>query len=595
MLISQLREEEFNRVILEGFPVKKEHYNFFTRNCKKIHKIIHLMVNNEVASERMKKLGKDDPHFIGCSQLNKELDDFDNKKELLAHIKKKQDILEIDVNNHEVLIIKEVISHIQPCVLLFKADDNSESLKNELLNYLSDKEDFKLINVSQVIKETVQRYTDVGKQIEEYENRLEQVPNHLILEALKPILFKEKDKKYIILNYSRKASDIMEFEEKLCKFQQFVYVSKNYPLQIKANEDSLEVYFKKENRLFVYDATSIDNYLINDILSKNMKFNLVYGLPGSGRTFINNYLVSKYDYYMIDLTAFIQKIKEEKAGEDGNPDDIIVTPESLNNELLEHLKKVPKGKTICLDSLINPVLTELKHVEGLFKVFGNPRYFYNCVCNEIPLKDRFREKLEQTEDLSEEQIEDFNRNNAFHQSIVDLIKSKAYKTFSVDTNYSTSLTANIFDKNFGKNIILIKNDYDINVDLTLTILSVAFRTLYINVPELIYKQFYLNNEWARKLEKSFSKKKLINYNPEKNNKLYQLSYRYNPIHFDEKVVNELIHDYINQNSKENENGNLVLLTGYLNNDLLNQTEHSYNLPLFEVNKLLNLGIFFLNI
>jgi adenylate kinase family enzyme len=589
-LISELREEESNRVILEGFPVKKEHYNLFTRNCKKIHKIIHLTVDNEVASERMKKLGKDDPHFIGCSQLNKELDDFDGKKEMLAHIKKKQEIIEIDVNNHESLVVKDVISHIQPCVLLFKADDNSESLKNELLNHFADKQDFKLINVSQVIKETVSRYTPIGRKIEEYENRLEQVPNHLIIDALKPILFKERDKKYILLNYSRKASDIIEFENKLCKFQQFVYVSKNYPLQIKATEDSLEVYFKKENRLFVYDSASIEDYLINDILGNNMKFNLVYGLPGSGKTFINTHLVSKYDHYMIDLTAFIQKIKEEKAGEDGNPDDIIVTPESLNVELREHLKKVPKGKKICLDNLINPVLTELKHVEGLFNVFGSPRFFYNCVCNDLPLKDRFKEKNEITDDLSEEQLEEFVKNNEIHQKIVELIQSKAFKTVQVDTNYSKTHSASKFDKNFGKNIILVKNDYDINVDLTLTVLSVAYRTLYINVPDLIFRQFYLNNEWARRLEKSFSKKKLLNFNADKCNKLYQLSYKYNPLHFDDNVVNELILDYINQNSKENENnGNLVLLTGYLNNDLLDETEHSFNLPLFEVNKLLNLG------
>jgi adenylate kinase family enzyme len=591
-LIALLRKEEATRVILEGFPVKKEHYNYFSKNCKKITKIIQLIVENDVACERMKKLGKESPHFIGCSQLNKELDEYEKRKDMLAFIRKKQDITDIEVSNHEPLIIKEAITHIQPIVLLFKADDNCEQMKNELLSYLADKHDFKLINVSQVIRETVQRGTPVGKQIEEYESRLEQVPNNLVLEALKPILFKERDRKYVLMNYSRKSRDIAEFENNLCKFQYFIYVSSNYPLQVKPGDESLEVYFKKENRLFVYDSTKVDNYLVDDILNKNKKFNIVYGLPNSGKTFLNKYLETKYDHYRIDLEEFITKVKEVKAGEDGNPDDIVLTPENLYAELEEQLKKIPKGKKICIDNLINSVLKNEKHIEGLFNVFGSPRFFYNTVCNELPLMDRYKAKNEIGDEMSEEQVQAFNDDNVLHQKIVDLIKSRAYYTVSVDTNYSISLSGAKFDKNFGKNIILLKNDYDITVDNTLSLLSVAYRALYINVPELIHRQFYSNNEWAKKLERTFSKKTLKHFVGEKPCRLYQITYKYNPIHFDDNIVNELILDYINQNSREIENnGNYVILAGYLNNDLLIENEISYNLPLFEINKLLNLGNF----
>ena len=65
---------------------------------------------------------------------------------------------------------------------------------------------------------------------------------------------------------------------------------------------------------------------------------------------------------------------------------------------------------------------------------------------------------------------------------------------------------------------------------------------------------------------------------------------YNPLHFQESVVNDLILNYINENSKENEdNDNVVILSGYLNYDMLPQEEVPFNLPIYEVKKLLNLG------
>jgi len=52
----------------------------------------------------------------------------------------------------------------------------------------------------------------------------------------------------------------------------------------------------------------------------------------------------------------------------------------------------------------------------------------------------------------------------------------------------------------------------------------------------------------------------------------------------------LINYYVNSISKEIEDAkNIVILTGFLNNNLLSQLEQSYNLPLFEVRDLINLG------
>ena len=69
-----------------------------------------------------------------------------------------------------------------------------------------------------------------------------------------------------------------------------------------------------------------------------------------------------------------------------------------------------------------------------------------------------------------------------------------------------------------------------------------------------------------------------------------LYYKYNPIFFEKDLINKIILNHIGQNYKIIENaGNFVILTGYLNSDLLHEQESPYNLPLFEIKNALELG------
>ena len=67
-------------------------------------------------------------------------------------------------------------------------------------------------------------------------------------------------------------------------------------------------------------------------------------------------------------------------------------------------------------------------------------------------------------------------------------------------------------------------------------------------------------------------------------------YKYNPIFFEKDLINKIILDHIGKNYKIIEDsGNFVLLTGYLNSDLLEEQEGPYNLPLLEIKNALELG------
>ena len=72
--------------------------------------------------------------------------------------------------------------------------------------------------------------------------------------------------------------------------------------------------------------------------------------------------------------------------------------------------------------------------------------------------------------------------------------------------------------------------------------------------------------------------------------IIQGSYLDHPKKPDPYLINKIILDHIGQNNKIIEDsGNFVLLTGYLNSDLLQEQEGPYNLPLFEIKNALELG------
>jgi hypothetical protein len=258
----------------------------------------------------------------------------------------------------------------------------------------------------------------------------------------------------------------------------------------------------------------------------------VYGLVKSGKTVFNEYLAKAYDHHLIDFNVFITKIKEMKAGPEGDAESIVVTPEILCEELKILLKTIPFNKKICIDNIINSVLTQTSQIELLFNILGTPRFFFNLVCHEIPLKDRYLKLImgkEEGGEMSPEETEEWTKVQDIHTQIINLFKEKAYKTVNVNTNYSVEKSLKGFDANFGRNFIVIKHEYDINIEKTLLLLATTYKALYVNVPALIYKQFYLNNNWAERLEKNYNKKRLLNHDTEEKSLDYQIYYKYNPI------------------------------------------------------------------
>jgi adenylate kinase family enzyme len=591
--INRLREEESKKVLVEGFPMKKEYYTIFVQNCKNFKKIFYLNVSNNEASERMRKLGIHHTDFIGCSELNKALTEFENKNSYLDFLRKKcgKNFLELNVNKVFKLVVEDLIQKIAPNVLIFNSGDaNGKAVKENLVNYFMEKLGYQFIDVEKILKEYSSRNHELGNLIEDaYGKRTGTgVSNSLKIEALKPILFNEKNDKFILVNYPDSQESIKEFEEKICKILRYVYVSKISPLNLKLESSEIEIYFKKNNRFFIYNQDDIHEYIINDILGCNRDFNIAYGLPFAGDTLINGHLEKNYRHKLIDLNKFIEQIKIQKAGAEGDPESIVVDLQMLLTEFKEYLKEIPKNQKICIENLLNPVIVDYDGASKFMEILGRPRFFFEIFCTETALIDKYKTKNEIADEIGEEQKAEFEKSLEIPKKIIELLREFSYKTIKIDTSFSDWKSLNNFDFNFGRNLIVVKHDYSICLENSLYLAAAAHRVLYVNVPYLIYRQFYLNNSWAERLENSYDKKNLnIPDFDDFERKIYKV---YNPLHFQESVVNELILFHINENSKENEdNDNMIILTGYINFDLLQENNHPFNLPMYEIKKVLNIG------
>lgn len=310
--INRLREEESARVIIEDFPTKKEHYSLFTKNCKNIHTIFYLNVDDNNVSERMRKMGIYDPNYIGSSQLNNLLYQFEKNKGVIEHLKNKTKVVEVDINNYLHLVINDLVSKIEPTILLFsynKDNQNNHNTYHELTQHFKENLQYEIVDVKELIKENIERSTPTGRELEKYQNDLKNYPIDLVLNILKSVLFKQSNNRYILKNFPNNCEELKEFELNVCKIKNMVYINTGTaPIE----KNSIELYFKKHNRLFIYSNHIVDNYLVGDILGANRDVNIVYGMPLSGKTVITNHLEKKYNFKLIDFKKVIEDLKKKK-------------------------------------------------------------------------------------------------------------------------------------------------------------------------------------------------------------------------------------------------------------------------------------------
>ena len=594
-LILKLRTIQRHKILIEDFPQNKEQYTYFVNNCKPFKTIYFLKADNSSCFERVNKISMGDPNYTECSVLDKMLTEFDNKKAFFDFLKKNTDLIEIDVNNHINLTIERMLKQIQPNCVYFSNDVDEES-KTELFNKLINNYKFSEINLKEIISNAIKRKILIKKNEENIDNinlSLEEKIN-----LIRPLLYREDCKNIILNSFPSNIEELTEFEKKLFSINKFIQLTTKKKLDTITDVNSMAVHFAKKNALISLNPKNVSDYKIEEILDMTRDINIIYGMPQSGKTTFAKHLKEKYSFEILDFKDVIEKVKKTKI----DPENPEAEPEINFQDLINYLKNFLKDdnyfkqKKILLDNFFvqnspEPFLIDTyeKAIE-VIKMFGKFRNLYEIELEEKTLIDKYKQKEGITEELSEDQKAAFLETLANPKKLLEDIKSSSENVIKIKNDEPELKSKQLFDSKYGINFIIIKHEYDIIVEKTLQLFCARNRILYINVPYLIYSHFYENDLTSQKLEAVYGKKKLgvDCKNPYDFNEM--IYYKYNPIFFEKDLINKIILDHIGKNYKIIEDsGNFVLLTGYLNSDLLEEQEGPYNLPLLEIKNALELG------
>ena len=594
-LILELRKIQRYKILIEDFPQNKEQYTYFVNNCKPFKQIFFLKAENSSCFERVNKIKLDDENYTECSKLDKMLMEFDNKKPFIDFLKKNTDVIEIDVNNHINLTIKRMLKKIQPYCVYFENEVDEES-KNELFNKLKTNYKFSEISLKEIITNAIKRKILVNKENEPIENinlTLEQKIN-----LIRPLLYREDCKNIILNSFPSNIEELNEFESKLFSINKFVQLTTKKKLGTINDVNSMAVHFFNKNKLITLNPKNSSDYKIEEILDMTRDINIIYGMPQSGKTTFAKHLKEKYSFELLDFKEVIEKVKKTKIDPE-NPD---AEPEINFQDLINYLKNFLKNDTffknkkILLENFFiqnspEPYLIDTyeKAIE-IIKLFGKFRNFYEIETEEKTLIDKYKQKEGITEELSEDQKASFLETLEKPKKLVEDIRQISENIIKIKCDEPELKSKQLFDSKYGINFIIIKHEYDIIIEKTLQLFCARNKILYINVPYLIYNHFYENDEFSQKLEGVYGKRQLGVECKNPYNFDEMLYYKYNPIFFEKDLINKIILNHIGQNYKIIENaGNFVILTGYLNSDLLHEQESPYNLPLFEIKNALELG------
>ena len=588
-LILKLRQMRNIRVLIEDFPQNKEQYIYFCNNCKKFQKIYYLEADNSTCLGRQNRLNYEDPNYIDSSKLSELLHEFEQKKVFYDFLKSNAKVEEVNVNNHLILTIKQLMKQIQPYIAFIDFDEENLPKKDELFQKLISQYKFYLLDIDKIIQNA-----KIRKLINENaELTLEEKIN-----LIRPIIFREECDKIILNNFPNDLNESQAFENKLCSINKYIIVTSQKNMLSFKPDNLMWVEFYNSNIVTLLNPNELTDFKLEETLDMINDISIVYGPPQSGKSTIVKHLKEKYNFELLDFKDMIEQVKKTKIDPE-NPD---AEPEIAFPDLVSYLKnylanpKNIKGKKIIIDNILiqggaDPFLIDTyEKAKELVDIFGNFKNLYEICLEENNLLNKYKAKEGINEEMTEEQKAAYDETMEKPKKLLEDIKLKSANIIQIDCNESEIKSIQKFDAKYGINLILIKHDYELNIEKNLELFAAKNKILYINVPKLIYKHFYNNDTYAKKLESTYGRKPLksdIKNSEDWDENIY---YKYNPIKFEPNLVNEIILNYISKNSKLIEDsGNFVILTGYLNNDLLSNSEEPFNLPLNELRKTMELG------
>ena len=302
-LILKLRQMRTLRILIEDFPQNKEQYIYFCNNCKKFQKIYYLDAENSTCLERLNRIPFGDPNYTDSSKLSEMLYQFEQKKTFYDFLKKNAKVEEINVNNHLVLTITQMMKQVQPYIAYIDFDEESINKKEELFDKLKSKYNFCLVDIDKIIANAkIRKLIDANAEL-----TLEEKIN-----LIRPIIFREECSRIILNTFPSCLNESEAFENKLCCITKYIIITSQKNLISFKPDNSMWSHYYTSNLLTILNPNDITDFKLEETLDMIKDISIVYGPPQSGKSTIVKHLKEKYNYELLDFKEMIDKLKKLK-------------------------------------------------------------------------------------------------------------------------------------------------------------------------------------------------------------------------------------------------------------------------------------------
>lgn len=162
-LIEYLAHEIKPRVIMENFPENEVQAKFFIRNCKVPANVFGLVCSVDVSQERMEQQGEGSKAYVSSSILSQKIREYSvSSKNLIPYLKNSTNFAEISTEDSFDKTMEIVNSKFEPTVIHIRPGANSNDLRKEITEKLSEEHGFINLDVNALIRDENERKTEIG-------------------------------------------------------------------------------------------------------------------------------------------------------------------------------------------------------------------------------------------------------------------------------------------------------------------------------------------------------------------------------------------------------------------------------------------------
>lgn len=254
--------------------------------------------------------------------LSQKIKEYNNcAKDLVPYLLSANNTTQINTNQPLEKTLEDIYCKVEPCIIHIRPGANSSDLRKEITDALQAKaHNFHNLDINGFIRDENERKTSIGQEIHSMVSGNKIIPNEMIVRMLKKIIYSGDMTKtnFILSSFPDIIEQAKEFEINCSKISTIIYCSGEGPfVEIKNNNLSLfniDSFFQKEFRLKTMEKW--DSEVFNEKLGKSVDFGFAIGNQFTGKTTLSNVMHDNFEYIVINMQTFSDKIKASRGTEE---------------------------------------------------------------------------------------------------------------------------------------------------------------------------------------------------------------------------------------------------------------------------------------